>query len=92
MQNTPRKQENNVISMAQKTENQLFFLQIYTTFRTTHEHIFYITVFGILYRFNICQNFEPHFSGSRDFVQNVKHAHYAQTAAEADRFRLTTKH
>jgi len=31
MQNTPRKQENNVISMAQKTENQLFFLQIYTT-------------------------------------------------------------
>jgi len=26
----------------------------------------------------------------RDFVQNVKDAQYAQTASQADRFRLTT--
>jgi len=48
------------------------------------------TVFGISYRFHICQSFEQHFSGSRDFVQNVKHAHYAPTASEADRSRPTT--
>jgi len=35
-------------------------------------------------------NFEQHFSGSREFVQNEKHALYAQTASEADRSRLTT--
>jgi len=40
MQNTPPKQENNIISMAQKTENQPFLPKFYTTFRTTHEHIF----------------------------------------------------
>jgi len=40
MQNTPPKQENNIISMAQKTENQPFSPQFYTTFRRTHEHIF----------------------------------------------------
>jgi len=89
MRNTTPKQEINIISTAQKTENQPFLPQFHTTFRTTHEHIFYITVFGISYRFHICQNVEQHFSGSRDFVQNVNHAHYAQTAFEADRSRLT---
>jgi len=90
MQNTPPKRENNIISMAQKKgENKPFLPQFYTTFRTIHEHIFYI-VFGNLYRFHICQNFEQHFSGSRDFVQNVKHVFQPQTAADADRFRLTT--
>ena len=43
------------------------------TLRTTYEHIFYITVFNISYRFHICQSFEQHFSGSWDFVRNVKH-------------------
>ena len=90
MQNTPPKQENNNISMDHKTENQPFLPQFYTFFRTTHEHLFYITVFGISYRFHICQKFEKHFSGSRDFVRNAKHAFYAQTTSEADISRLTT--
>jgi len=90
MQNIPPKQEKNFISMAQITKNQPFLLQFYTTFRTTHKHIFYITVFGISYRFHICQNFEQHFSGSRDFVQNVKHVFHPQTAAETNRSPLTT--
>jgi len=47
-------------------------LLISTTLRTTHEHIFYIAVFGISYRFHMCQNFEQHFPGSWDFVENVK--------------------
>jgi len=90
MPNKPPKQENNIISTAQITKNQPFLPQFYTTVRTTHEHIFYITVFGISYRFHICQNFEQHFSGSRDFGQKIKHPHYSQTASEADRSRLTT--
>ena len=90
MQNTPPKQENNNISMDHKTENQPFLPQFYTFFGTTHEHLFYITVFGISYRFHICQKFEKHFSGSRDFVRNAKHAFYAQTTSEADISRLTT--
>jgi len=40
MQNTPPKQEKNIVSMAHKTENQPFLPQFYTIFRTTHEHIF----------------------------------------------------
>ena len=40
MQNTPPKRENNIISMVQKTENQPFSPQFYTTFRRTHEYIF----------------------------------------------------
>jgi len=90
MQNTSPKQENNIISMAQKTENQPFLPKFYTTLHRTHEHIFYIAVFGISYRFHICQNFEQHFSGSGDFVQNVKHVFHPQTASEEDRSRLTT--
>jgi len=52
--------------------------QIYTIFRTTHEHIFCIIFFVISYRFHMCQNFEQDFSESRGFVQKVKHAHYVQ--------------
>jgi len=52
--------------------------------------MFYITVFGISYKFHICQNFEEHFSASRDFVQNVKHALYPQRASEVDTYQLTT--
>jgi len=74
MQNTPPKQENNTTIMAHKTENRSFLPQFYTTCLTTHEHTFYITVFGISYRFHFGQNFEQQFSESRDFVQNVKHA------------------
>jgi len=90
MQNTSPKQENNIISMAQKTINQPSLHQFYTIFRTTHEHMFDIIVFGISYRFHICQNFEQHFSESRDFVRNVKHVFHPQTLSEADRSRLTT--
>jgi len=90
MQNTPPKQEKNTTIMANKTENQPSLLKSCTIFPTTHEHIFYITIFGISYRFNIYQNFEQHFSESRDFLQNVKHAHYGQTASEEDRSQLTT--
>jgi len=57
MQNTPPKQENNIINMAHKTEYQPFLPQFYTIFHTTHEHMFYITVFGNSYRFHISQNF-----------------------------------
>jgi len=80
----------NIVSMAHKTENQPFLRQFYIIFRITHEHIFYITIFGMSYTFHICPNFEQHFSGSRDFVQDVKHAFYAQTTSEADRSRVTT--
>ena len=90
MQNTSPKQENNIISMAQKTINQPSLHQFYTIFRTTHEHMFDIIVFGISYRFHICQNFEQHFSESRDSVRNVKHVFHPQTLSEADRSRLTT--
>jgi len=55
MQKTSPKQENNIISKAQQLANQPYLHQFYTIFRTTHEHIFYITVFGISYRFHICQ-------------------------------------
>ena len=67
MQNTPPKQENNTTIMAHKTENQPFLPQFYTTFRTTHEQIFYITIFGISCRFYICQNFEQHFRIEQHF-------------------------
>ena len=90
MQKTPPKQENNITSMVHKTENQPFLPQIYTHFRTTHKHMFYITVFGISSRFHIYQHFEQHFSESRDFVRNVNHVFHAQTSFEADRSWLTT--
>ena len=51
MQNTPPKQENNISIMDHKMKNQPILPQFYTTFRTSHEHIFHITVFGISYRF-----------------------------------------
>jgi len=79
--------QKSIIGMAQKTENQPLLHQFYTIFRTTHEHIFCITVFGISYRFHICQISSNNF---RDFVKNANHALYAQTASEADRSRLTT--
>jgi len=87
---TPPIQGNNTTVMAHKTKNPPFFPQLCTTFCTTHEHIFYITVFGISYRFHISQNFEQHFLESRDFVQNSKHAFYPQTASEVDRSRVTS--
>jgi len=62
--------------------NSLIKGLILTTFRTTHEHIFYITAFGISYRYHFCQNFEQQFSESRDFVQNVKYAFYPQTTSK----------
>jgi len=68
------------------------FTRILHNFQHIHKNIFYITVFGISYRFHICQHFAQNFSESRDFVRNVKHVFHTQTASEADRFRLTTKH
>jgi len=40
MQNTPPKQENNIISMAHKTENQPFLPQFHKIFRTTTSSYF----------------------------------------------------
>jgi len=90
MQYTPSKQENNTTITAHKTENQPFLPQFCRTFHLTREHISHIIVFGISFRFRICQNFMQHFSESRDFVQNVKHAHYPKTASEGGRSRRTT--
>jgi len=65
MQNTPPKQENNTTITAHKTENKQFLPQFYTTFRTSHVNISYITILGISYRFHSCQNFEQHSSESQ---------------------------
>jgi len=59
--------------LVQKQDKREFSNNFQTTFRNTYVHIFYVTVFEISFRFHTCQNFELHYSESRDFQQNVRY-------------------
>jgi len=62
MQSTPPRIRKQLYNHGPKNWKSTVFTPIYTTFRTNHEHISDITVFGISYRFHICQNVEQYFS------------------------------
>jgi len=59
--------------LVQKHDISEFSNKFQTTFQNTYVHIFYITAFIISCRFHTCQQFQLHYSESRDFDQNVRY-------------------